>query len=57
MKNINQRTVFFMEKNTRGAWVVYGTEGVKQYYGYTQIIIEERNKQNDSQRMQENDTI
>lgn len=35
MANINQNTVFFMEKNIHGAWVVYGTEGVKQYYGYT----------------------
>ena len=23
------------EKNIRGAWVVYGIEGIKQYYGYT----------------------
>lgn len=35
MANINQNTVFFMEKTIHGAWVVYGTEGVKQYYGYT----------------------
>ena len=35
MASINQNTIFFMEKNIRGAWVVYGTEGVKQYYGYT----------------------
>lgn len=27
--------VFFSERNVYGAWVVYGTEGVKQYYGYT----------------------
>ena len=25
----------FMEKNIRGAWVVYGTIGIRQYYGYT----------------------
>ena len=27
--------IFFIEKNQRGAYVVYGSEGVKQYYGYT----------------------
>ena len=27
--------IFFIEQNIRGAWVVYGKEGVKQYYGYT----------------------
>lgn len=27
--------IYFMEKNHYGAWVVYGTEGIKQYYGYT----------------------
>ena len=35
MVNINQNTIFFMEKNIRGAWVVYGVDGIKQYYGYT----------------------
>ena len=35
MANINQNTIFFMEKNIRGAWVVYGIDGIKQYYGYT----------------------
>ena len=27
--------ILFMEKNHRGAWVVYGDIGVKQYYYYT----------------------
>ena len=27
--------VWFIEKNIRGAWVVYGADGIKQYYGYT----------------------
>lgn len=27
--------VFFVERNHHAAWVVYGAEGVKQYYGYT----------------------
>ena len=30
-----KRIVWFIEKNIRGAWVVYGIEGIKQYYGYT----------------------
>lgn len=27
--------IFFVEQNVRGAWVVYGLCGIKQYYGYT----------------------
>ena len=27
--------IYFVCKNDRGGWVVYGTDGVKQYYGYT----------------------
>ena len=27
--------VWFIEKNIRGAWVVCGIDGIKQYYGYT----------------------
>lgn len=27
--------IFFIDRNIRGAWVVYGNEGIKQYYGYT----------------------
>lgn len=28
-------TILAVERNIRGAWVIYGSEGVKQYYGYT----------------------
>lgn len=27
--------VWFVEMNIRGAWVVYGIDGIKQYYGYS----------------------
>lgn len=27
--------IYFAEKNIHGAWVVYGVDGIKQYYGYT----------------------
>lgn len=27
--------IYLMEKNIRGAWVIYGTLGVRQYYYYT----------------------
>ena len=27
--------VYFAERNIHGAWVVYGADGIKQYYGYT----------------------
>lgn len=32
-----KNTIFFIERNIHGAWVVYGTEGVKQYYEYTKV--------------------
>lgn len=34
--------IFFMTKNIHGAWVVYGIEGVKQYYGYTKAEARQR---------------
>lgn len=27
--------IYFMELNIRGAWVVYGINGIQQFYGYT----------------------
>ena len=27
--------IFVVEQNVRGAWVIYGRLGVRQYYGYT----------------------
>ena len=27
--------IYFIERNIRGAWIVYGIIGIKQYYGYT----------------------
>lgn len=27
--------VWTVHKNIHGAWVVYGVDGIKQYYGYT----------------------
>ncbi len=27
--------IYFSEKNIHGAWVIYGSEGIKQYYYYT----------------------
>lgn len=27
--------IYFVEKNVRGVWVIYGQIGVKQYDGYT----------------------
>lgn len=34
MKN-RRNTIFFIERNIHGAWVIYGASGIKQYYGYT----------------------
>ena len=36
--------IFFVERNIRGAWVVYGLCGIKQYYGYTRKKAIERYK-------------
>lgn len=36
--------VFIVEQNIRGAWVIYGRLGVKQYYGYTKAEAVERYK-------------
>lgn len=27
-----KRIIYFMEKNIHGAWVVWGVDGIKQYY-------------------------
>lgn len=35
MENINMNDIYMTEKNMRGAWVVYGKIGIRQYYGYT----------------------
>lgn len=31
----NTSVIHFVERNIHGAWVIYGLDGVKQYYGYT----------------------
>lgn len=38
------KLIFFVERNVRGAWVVYGLCGIKQYYGYTRKEAVERYK-------------
>ena len=34
--------IFLIERNVRGAWVIYGSIGVKQYYGYTKAEAEQK---------------
>ena len=36
------KVIYSSERNIRGAWVVYGINGVKQYYGYTKKEAEKR---------------
>lgn len=36
--------VWFVERNIRGAWVVYGIDGIKQYYGYSKAAAVRRYK-------------
>jgi hypothetical protein len=42
---IIKANIYFTERNIHGAWVVYGSEGIKQYYGYTKRQAIERYKQ------------
>lgn len=35
MNTIAINPISMIEKNIRGAWVVYGLLGIRQYYGYT----------------------
>lgn len=37
--------IFAIEKNIRGAWIIYGRIGVKQYYGYTKAEAIEKYKE------------
>lgn len=40
------KDIFIVEKNVRGAWVIYGALGVRQYYDYTkQEAIEKYRKE------------
>ena len=32
---ITENIVYCMDRNIRGGWVVYGKNGVRQYYDYT----------------------
>lgn len=46
---MSKSPIYFIEKNIRGAWVVWGVIGMRQYYYYTQAqakkrYIEECNK-------------
>lgn len=37
--------IYFVERNIHGAWVVWGGDGIKQYYGYTKRQAIEKYKQ------------
>lgn len=39
--------IYFVERNIRGAWVVYGTDGIKQYYYCTKKEAIQKYKAND----------
>jgi len=30
-----EHSIYFVERNIRGAWIIYGLAGVRQYYYYT----------------------
>jgi len=36
--------IYFVEQNIYGAWVIYGINGVKQYYGYSRREAESKYK-------------
>lgn len=48
--------IFFTERNIHGAWVVYGSDGIKQYYGYTKRQAIER-YQKDATSIYEQTTV
>ena len=33
--SIRRSSIWFIEKNVRGAWVIHGCIGIRQYYYYT----------------------
>lgn len=35
------KLIYFIEKNIRGAWVIYGVGDIKQYYYYTKTQAKE----------------
>jgi len=37
-------SIWAVERNIRGAWVIYGALGVRQYYGYTKSEAKEKYK-------------
>ena len=35
MSSILNDDIYLIERNIRGAWVIYGSIGIRQYYDYT----------------------
>ncbi len=38
-------SIWAVERNIRGAWVIYGELGVRQYYGYTKAQAKQKYKE------------
>jgi hypothetical protein len=43
--------IFFTEKNIHGAWVVYGANGIKQYYYMTKSEAEKLYKEETAEKI------
>ena len=51
MKLITDNDIWRVEKNIRGAWVIYGVLGIRQYYDYTKKEAIARYKQEIGERL------
>ena len=51
-KNMD-KDVFIVEKNVRGAWVIFGALGVRQYYGYSKAEAVKKYRESVKQQIME----
>ena len=47
------KDVFIVEKNVRGAWVIFGALGVRQYYGYSKAEAVKKDRESVKQQIME----
>lgn len=47
---MNRGVVYFTERNIRGAWVIWGAIGMRQYYNYAKKDAEQMYRQEAKQK-------
>ena len=50
VKTMNRGVVYFTERNIRGAWVIWGAIGMRQYYNYAKKDAEQMYRQEAKQK-------